>query len=224
MSGGADSLALGHGVGRPTTDAVADTLDAVVPAVDHALGADSKRVVALLGVDRPELTASAAGLAAAAVTGSGSHDYLAIDAEAYDAASTQQRTVLLAHEVVHLRLQPTASPNTPLWLSEGMADVIGYQIAGLGPADVMSTDPMPAALPTAADLRGPDAQSAYLRAWATCDYLASRLGVPGLVALYDAVARSANPSTALESELAGLGLTTATLPPAVDGYLATILG
>lgn len=107
------------------------------------------------------------------------------------------RRVVLTHELAHVATRASTSATPPAWLDEGLATYVGYRGSGLSDAEIaadalreVSAGRLPAALP-GADRFDPargDPAPAYAQAWAACDLVARRAGMPGLVAVYRAAA------------------------------------
>lgn len=151
----------------------------------------------------------------AAVTepaGAGHPWRVVLNPEVWARLAGPQRLVLLTHEAFHAASRPTE--RVPLWLSEGLADVIAYSAADaaadspgggafaalLGQA---ATAGLPDRLPDDADFSGPGAGVAYEGAHLAVRLLSDRHGEAAVVALYRAVA-AAGPA-ALDALLTELG-------------------
>ena len=107
------------------------------------------------------------------------------------------RRVVITHELTHVAIRSSTTRPAPLWLSEGMADYVGYLGLGLPRSRVAApwlarvrAGTAPRRLPSDADFDpartriGP----AYAAAWLACSRLADRYGQARLVAFYRAVA------------------------------------
>ena len=92
------------------------------------------------------------------------------------------RTVLV-HEGVHVALRSAVS-NAPLWASEGIAESVA-EASDPGTrernAALVAAAPRPSALPSAADLAGPDAPTAYALASVAVDAAIARWGRPAVL-------------------------------------------
>lgn len=214
---GAHSLVLGVGQGRQgdrgdeTLREYADLADRAVPLVRGAWpGKWPERVVVLV----PKSLDGMAGLLGApasgyqgiaAVTtgeagGSGKApaDRIIVNPEAYGVLGDFGKQVVLTHEATHVATRAHTSPATPLWLSEGFADWVGYRGTGRTPAQAapelrraVEREQLPAALPEDGDFGfSGDAgklAGAYEGAWLACRMVADQWGEAKLTALYEAV-------------------------------------
>ena len=138
--------------------------------VDERLGTGGPRpAIDLDGAD-PALRES--GLAAVTVAGTaGGPARLVIDTDAIAAAPDDAARALIAHELVHVRLQPLTSAATPLWAVEGYADLVAFDVLGLDPVEPMTAAAaaggVPSALPDDAAFAGTgeSRDAAYAQAW-----------------------------------------------------------
>jgi hypothetical protein len=91
--------------------------------------------------------------------------------------------IVLSHELFHYAARADTALDAPRWLTEGVADYVARPHAPL--PDVT---PLPAALPSDADLAAPGSQrsQAYDRAWLFALFIADTRGAPTLRALYRA--------------------------------------
>ncbi|MGW1002774.1 hypothetical protein [Streptomyces sp. NPDC002520] len=145
---GARSLVLGAGQDSDELRTYARLADRAVPAVSRAWGTDwTRRVVVLV----PRSLDGMAGLLGApasnyrgiaAVTtgeagGSGRTpaDRVVVNPEAYVALGGTGKQVVLTHETTHVATRAHTTAATPLWLSEGYADWIGYLDTGRTPTE-----------------------------------------------------------------------------------------
>jgi hypothetical protein len=183
----------------------------------------SGRVLVVVPRDAAELVALApeAGdvtrLAAVAT-----RDRVLVDPAGYRALSAVGRRVVLAHEVTHLALRGVSAPGTPLWLVEGVAELVGLRGSGLRPAvaaQELAADVrrhrLPAALPADGAFSGPGAPQAYGEAWLAVDLLATRYGDARLLAAYAGVGRG----DSLARVLRGLGTSPAEFTAAWRAHL-----
>ncbi|MFG2499360.1 hypothetical protein ACGFSB_14270 [Streptomyces sp. NPDC048441] len=225
---GAHSLVLG--VGRDDEEGAvlrryAEIADRAVPRVRGAWpGKWPERVVVLV----PKSLDGMAGLLGspasgyqgiAAVTtgeagGSGSApaDRIIVNPEAYGALGDFGKQVVLTHETTHVATRAHTSAATPLWLSEGFADWVGYRgtgrTAGQAAPELrraVQREQLPAALPEDDDFgfsgdAGKLAQ-AYEGAWLACRMVADQWSEAKLTAFYEAVGTHKKRPGAVEDAL-----------------------
>lgn len=141
------------------------------------------------------------------------------------------RGVVLRHEVTHVAARSATGALTPTWLSEGLADHVGFLGTGLPVADAagelrdeVQAGRLPTALPAAADFDGAGAQlsAIYEQAWLAVELLCRTYGQDRVLALYrDLGARQGDdPAGALDAALrAQLGLSTAGLTRSWRAFL-----
>jgi hypothetical protein len=110
------------------------------------------------------------------------------------------RRVVITHELTHVAIRSSTTRPAPLWLSEGMADYVGYLGLGLPRSRVAApwlsrvrAGTAPRRLPSDADFDPAHTRiaPAYAAAWLACSRLADRYGQARLVAFYRAVAGAA---------------------------------
>ncbi|MEU9880624.1 hypothetical protein AB0I05_30975 [Streptomyces phaeochromogenes] len=208
---GEHSLVLGVGRPRDALRHYAELADRAVPAVREAWGEDwSRRVVVLV----PKSLDGMAGLLGAPASGyrgiaavttgeaGGSAkapaDRIIVNPDAYGVLGAFGRQVVLTHETTHVATRASTSAATPLWLSEGYADWVGYRGTGrtapqAAPelARAVAEGRVPDALPGDEDFGfGGDAGSlarAYEGGWLACRMIAERWGEVRLGEFYRAV-------------------------------------
>ncbi|WP_435837359.1 hypothetical protein [Streptomyces aurantiacus] len=208
---GEHSLVLGVGQSRGTLRGYADLADHAVPAVREAWGGQwPGRVVVLVPASLEGMAkllgAPASGYRGiAAVTtgeagGSGKApaDRIIVNPDAYGVLGSFGRQVVLTHETTHVATRAATSAATPLWLSEGYADWVGYRGTGRTPAQVapeltraVVDGRAPAALPADGDF-GFDGDAgklarAYESGWLACRMIAERWGEARLGEFYGVV-------------------------------------
>ncbi|MFI6279182.1 hypothetical protein [Streptomyces sp. NPDC050988] len=208
---GEHSLVLGVGRPRDALRHYAELADRAVPAVREAWGEEwSRRVVVLV----PKSLDAMAGLLGAPASGyrgiaavttgeaGGSAkapaDRIIVNPDAYGVLGAFGRQVVLTHETTHVATRASTSAATPLWLSEGYADWVGYRGTGrtapqAAPelARAVAEGRVPDALPGDEDFGfGGDAGSlarAYEGGWLACRMIAERWGEVRLGEFYRAV-------------------------------------
>ncbi|MGW5862680.1 hypothetical protein ACWFRJ_10970 [Streptomyces sp. NPDC055239] len=225
---GAHSLVLGVGRGErdeKTLRGYADLADRAAPLVSDAWpGKWPGRVVVLV----PKSLDGMAGLLGApasgykgiaAVTtgeagGSGAApaDRIIVNPEAYDLLGDFGKQVVLTHETAHVATRARTSPATPLWLSEGFADWVGYR--GTGRTAVQAApelrravqrERLPGELPDDAAFgfsgeAGKLAQ-AYEGSWLACRMIADQWGEEKLTGFYEEVGEHKKRPGAVEDAL-----------------------
>nr|WP_307071635.1 hypothetical protein [Streptomyces sp. B3I8] len=222
---GRHSLILGVGQPEAGLKAYARLADDAVPAVSRAWGTGwAGRVVVYV----PRTVKGMAGLLGstdgdyrgiAAVTtgeagGSGAApaDRVIVNPDAYGVLGDFGRQVVLTHEVTHVATRAHTTAATPLWLSEGYADFVGYResdrtAAQVAPElrDEVAAGRVPAALPADADFGfAQDAgrlARAYEGGWLACRMIAERWGEKRLRAFYRAVGAHGKRTGAVEEAL-----------------------
>ncbi|MEW2156802.1 hypothetical protein AB0950_16090 [Streptomyces sp. NPDC007189] len=230
---GAHSLVLGTG---PTTAGLrgyARLADRAVPAVSRVWGAGWARHVVVLVPRSLDGMAGLLGSPAAnyrgiaAVTtgeagGSGQApaDRVVVNPEAYAILGDLGKQVVLTHETTHVATRAQTTAATPLWLSEGFADWIGYLGTGRTPTEAapeltrtVQDGHAPTALPTDKDFGFTSAPAELARAyeggWLACRMIAERWGTARLDAFYRAVGAHQQRAGAVEEALKKvLGTTT----------------
>lgn len=207
---GRRSLVLGQGT-PAVLRGYADLADAAVPVVGAAWPGGWRRraivevpgsrtgMAALLGAS-PDAYRSIAAVTTAELRGGGSApaDRVIVNPEAFAGLSAFGRRVVLTHELTHVATRTATTSATPLWLSEGFADWVGYGGSGRSPRSIApelardtATGEVPDSLPSAADFAGTAARlpQAYEEAWLACRLIADVWGKDRLVALYRAAGR-----------------------------------
>ncbi|MEV0524756.1 hypothetical protein AB0I66_15140 [Streptomyces sp. NPDC050439] len=225
---GAHSLVLGVGRGereKTTLREYAALADRAVPLVRDAWeGKWPRRVVVMV----PKSLDGMAGLLGApasgyqgiaAVTtgetgGSGEApaDRIIVNPEAYGVLGDFGKQVVLTHEATHVATRAHTSPATPLWLSEGFADWVGYRGTGRTAAQAapelrraVQGERLPGALPEDDDFgfsgdAGKLAQ-AYEGSWLACRMIADQWGEESLTDFYEAVGEREKRPGAVEDAL-----------------------
>ncbi|MFD3930496.1 hypothetical protein [Streptomyces sp. NPDC058614] len=222
---GEHSLVMGVGQSGERLRAYADIADRAVPAVSQAWGTDwSAHVVVLV----PRSLEGMAGLLGAEASGyqgiaavttgeagasaKAPADRIIVNPDAYGVLGDFGKQVVLTHETTHVATRTHTTAATPLWLSEGYADWVGYLGSGRTAAQVapeleraVVDGHVPAALPVDADFgftgdAGKLAQ-AYEGGWMACRLIADRWGEVRLNDFYRAVGEHEKRSGAVEDAL-----------------------
>jgi hypothetical protein len=259
---GTHSLVLGVGQSPETLRRYAGLADRAVPAVTEAWGgAWTRRVVVLV----PKSLEGMAGLLgspatsyrgiAAVTTGETSEatwgsprpeagggsvkapaDRIIVNPEAYGVLGDFGKQVVLTHETTHVATRTATTAATPLWLSEGYADWVGYRATGrtavqVAPelARVVASGEIPDALPRDADFGfggdGAKLAQAYEGGWLACRLIAARWGEGRLGEFYRAGGAHGKRAGAVEGAMAqALGTTPAEFTGLWREYLRDQLG
>ncbi|MEW2298947.1 hypothetical protein AB0958_03010 [Streptomyces sp. NPDC006655] len=246
---GTHSLVLGVGQSETALRGYARLADTAVPEVTKAWGGDWTRRVVLLVPGSLNAMARLLGAPAAnyrgiaAVTtgevgGSGRTpaDRVILNPEAYAVLAPVGRQVVLTHETTHVATRAHTTSATPLWLSEGYADWIGYLDTGRTPTEAapeltraVRSGQVPAGLPADKDFGFTDDPTklaqAYEGGWLACRMIAAHWGEERLGAFYRAVgahpARAGAVEDALRKEL---GTTLPAFTARWRAYLTAQLG
>ncbi|MFD5626243.1 hypothetical protein [Streptomyces sp. NPDC127072] len=222
---GAHSLVMGVGQSDEGLRAYAALADRAAPAVSRAWGADWAGHVVVLVPRSLEAMAGLLGAPAsgyqgiAAVTtgeaGAGAKapaDRIIVNPDAYGVLGDFGKQVVLTHETTHVATRAHTTAATPLWLSEGYADWVGYLDSGRGPAQIapeleraVVDGDVPAALPDDADFGFAEDATRLARAyeggWLACRMIADRWGEARLDAFYRAVGAHDGRTGAVEGAL-----------------------
>ncbi|MHB9850583.1 hypothetical protein ACSYGO_15215 [Streptomyces krungchingensis] len=222
---GEHSLALGVGQSAERLRDYAGLADRAVPAASGAWGTDWSRHVVVLVPKSLEGMAGLLGAPAsgyrgiAAVTtgeagGSGKApaDRIIVNPDAFGVLGDFGKQVVLTHETTHVATRAHTSAATPLWLSEGYADWVGYRGSGRTASQVapeleraVRDGSLPAALPVDGDFgfSGDAARlaRAYEGGWLACRLIADRWGEVRLNDFYRAVGDHDKRAGAVEDAL-----------------------
>lgn len=246
---GAHSLVLGAGRSAADLRAYARLADRAVPAVSRAWGTDwTRRVVVLV----PRSLEGMAGLLGspaagyrgiAAVTtgeagGSGKApaDRVVVNPDAYGMLGGLGKQVVLTHETTHVATRAHTTAATPLWLSEGYADWIGYLGTGRTPAEAapelaraVRDGHVPSGLPSDRDFgfSGDPTHlaQAYEGGWLACTMIADHWGEARLDTFYRAVGAHRERPGAVEGAMKKvLGTTPEAFTAQWREYVRTRLG
>jgi len=131
-------------------------------------------------------------------------DRVVVNPAAFASLERRGQQVVVSHEATHVAIRATTTRPVPLWLSEGMADYVGYRDAGATRRQVAAAllarvraGTGPKALPAAGDFdpsRTTIAPS-YNAAWLAVNRIVDRYGRAALVRFYLAVATTPAGST-----------------------------
>ncbi|MEU8690785.1 hypothetical protein [Streptomyces sp. NPDC048665] len=222
---GAHSLVLGIGRTAAELRAYTGLADRAVPAVSGAWGTDwSRRVVVLVPASLDGMAALLGSPAAdyrgiAAVTtgeagGSAQApaDRVVVNPDAYAGLGDLGKQVVLTHETTHVATRAHTTAATPLWLSEGYADWIGYLGTGRTPTEVapeltraVRGGEVPTALPRDRDFGFTSdpvkLAQAYESGWLACRMIAAHWDTARLDAFYRAVGAHPQRAGAVEGAL-----------------------
>jgi hypothetical protein len=223
---GKHSIVLGVGQSGERLHVFADLADRAVPAVSDAWGtAWSRHVVVLVPKSLEGMAgllgspaSSYRGIAAVTTGETGAParapaDRIIVNPDAYGLLGTLGRQVVLTHETTHVATRADTTAATPLWLSEGYADWVGYRGTGRTPAEVapelgeaVSAGRVPTALPSDADFGFDGSASglavSYESGWMACRMIADRWGEAKLGAFYRAVGTHTKRPGAVEEAVA----------------------
>ncbi|GHH01927.1 hypothetical protein GCM10018780_30560 [Streptomyces lanatus] len=222
---GADSLVLGVGQSETQLRAYAELADHAVPAVAQAWGTNwARHVVVLVPRSLSDMAgllgapeSSYRGIAAVTTGETGAPagapaDRIILNPDAYGVLGGTGKQVVLTHETTHVATRAHTSAATPLWLSEGYADWVGYLGTGRSPSqaapelrDAVAEGRAPEGLPADADFgfSGDAAKlaQAYEGGWMACRMIADRWGEVRLADLYRAVGAHERRAGAVEGAL-----------------------
>lgn len=205
VKAGASCLVLGHPGSAALLTKLAADADAAVPRVSSIVGTDwAQKVVIVLPADEAEMALLAGGkkedlaqIAALTLSGDGGTRIL-INPSVLAQESAASRRVVMTHELTHVAMRSATTGKTPKWLSEGLADHVGF--TGLGVpittavADVrteVKAGRVPAQLPDDADFSGdnPKLGLAYGEARLAYEEVVALRGEAGALDAYRAVGR-----------------------------------
>ncbi|WP_031100832.1 hypothetical protein [Streptomyces sp. NRRL S-15] len=222
---GTHSLVLGVGRGAAELRRIAATADRAVPAVTGAWPEPwAERVVVLV----PESVEDMAGLLGspvasyrgiAAVTtgevgggGRAPADRVIVNPQAYGMLGDFGQRVVLTHETTHVATRAHTSAATPVWLSEGFADLAAYRLESrtapeIAPelAEAVRAGDLPARLPSDEDFGFAEDAGKLSRAYEggrlACELIARDWGEEELIAFYKAVGSRSEREGAVEQAM-----------------------
>ena len=139
-------------------------------------------------------------------------DRIIVNPEAYGVLSGFGRQVVLTHETTHVATRAATARTTPLWLSEGYADWVGYRRTGRSPeqvapelAQAVRAGRVPTRLPVDADFgfsrQAGALAEAYEGAWLACRMIADEHGAARLNRFYRAVGAHEGRGDAVDAAL-----------------------
>jgi hypothetical protein len=108
----------------------------------------------------------------------------------FDDRDPRTRELVLVHELLHVASRPYAATSTPLWLEEGVAQVLGEQRSSTGTRLLEAAGAPGRRLPLDAEFTtgGRDGiHLAYQRAWSFTDQLVARFGAERVARFYEQV-------------------------------------
>jgi hypothetical protein len=115
---------------------------------------------------------------------------IVLNPQRFDGRDPATRELVLVHELLHIASRPYATTSTPLWLEEGVAQVLGEQRSATGTRLLATAGPAGRRLPLDAEFTtgGRDGiHLAYQRAWSFTDHLVARFGPERFARFYEAV-------------------------------------
>jgi hypothetical protein len=145
-------------------------------------------------------------------SGAAPADRIIVNPEAYGVLGDFGKQVVLTHETTHVATRAATSPATPLWLSEGFADWVGYRGTGRTATQAapelrraVQREQLPGALPEddAFGFSGDTGKlaGAYEGSWLACRMIAGRWGEAKLTGFYEAVGAHKKRPGAVEDAL-----------------------
>jgi hypothetical protein len=246
---GERSIVLGVGQSGARLRTFADLADRAVPAVNRAWDTEWPRRLVVLVPQSLEAMAgllgspasSYRGIAAVTTGETGAPadapaDRIILNPVAYGVLGQSGKQVVLTHEATHVATRAHTSAATPLWLSEGYADWVGYLGTGRSPVEAapelwqaVTEGEIPAGLPTDEDFgfTGDSAglAQAYESGWMACRMIAERWGEERLAEFYRAVGgHEKRPGAVEEAMDRVLGTTVADFTVQWRDYLRTQFG
>lgn len=209
-----NALVLGHPRSAARLKDIANLAEDAVAHVSSVWGKNwSRKVVVLVPDTQDELSAiisegsDLSEIAAVAVAqnaggrtpGNEFGDRIILNPKNFDELSAIGRKVILRHEVTHVATRSVTGSIAPTWLTEGMADYIGYRDAGIAVPTVahelavdVKAGYRPTELPTDDKFASfsPKLAQAYEQAWLACRLIVTLKGEPALVKFYRQVGLS----------------------------------
>ena len=167
-------------------------------------------------------------------------DRVVINPKAFTALQPIGRRVVITHELTHVAARSSTIRSVPIWLSEGMADYVGYSGLDLPRARVAADllvlvrqGKGPKALPTEADFDPAKTTIApfYSASWLAVSHLVDLYGQAKVVAFYRSIAGVGSADTAVgldpdataaQAFPASFGVTQAQFVTGWEHYLTTL--
>jgi len=126
---------------------------------------------------------------------------IVVNPRAYGLLGKEGRQIVMTHEATHVATREHTTGSTPMWLSEGFADWMGYRDTGRSPTRVapaltaaVRAGEVPRRLPADEDFDfagdGGRLSRSYESGWLACRMVAERWGEMKLVELYLVAGRS----------------------------------
>jgi hypothetical protein len=113
-----------------------------------------------------------------------------LNPDRFEGRDPATRELVLVHELLHVASRPYSTATTPLWLEEGVAQVLGEERSSTGTRLLDAAGPAGRRLPSDAEFTsgGRDGiHLAYQRAWGFTDHLVGRFGAEAFARFYEAV-------------------------------------
>ncbi len=136
-------------------------------------------------------------------------DRVVINPQAFTALQPLGRRVVITHELTHLAARSSTTRPVPIWLSEGMADYVGYSGLGL-PRTRVAAELLgivrqgkgPKSLPNDADFDPAKTKIApfYSASWLAVSRLVDLYGQPKVVGFYRSIAGGLKVDPAVDSD------------------------
>ncbi|WP_030898645.1 hypothetical protein [Streptomyces sp. NRRL S-474] len=222
---GDHSLVLGVGQSGRSLRDYAELADRAVPAVSRAWGTDWGRQVVVLVPESLEGMAGLLGSSASSYRGIAAvttgetgaparapADRVIVNPDAFSLLGGPGEQVVVTHETTHVATRRNTTAATPLWLSEGYADWVGYRTTDRTPreaapelARAVTRGQAPTGLPDDKDFGFTGDASrlahAYESGWTACRLIADRWGDARLADFYRAVGEHRKREGAVEEAM-----------------------
>ncbi|MEP7036102.1 MAG: hypothetical protein ABI662_03280 [Dermatophilaceae bacterium] len=142
-------------------------------------------------------------------------DRIVINPKAFTALDRDGRQVVITHEITHVATRSSTTRPVPIWLSEGMADYVGYSGLGLSRAQIagelltlVREGKGPKALPTTNDFDPAQAKIApsYSASWLAVSRLVDVYGQAKVVSFYRAISGGLKVDKAVQFDPDGVAM------------------